>query len=130
MEFINTLTKAKDALHGTEAWNEATRTLILLLAPPCPHITEELWERIGGPYSVHQQSWPRWDAEVAREEIIELPVLVNGKVRDRITVPVDVTEEQAREAAFATEGFKRHTEGKQVVKVIYAPGRLVNVVVK
>ena len=130
MEFINTLTKAKDALHGTEAWNEATRTLILLLAPPCPHIAEELWERIGGTYSVHQQAWPQWDAEVAREEMIELPVLVNGKVRDRITVPVDVTEEQATEAAFATEGFKRHTEGKQVVKVIYAAGRLVNVVVK
>ena len=131
MEFLNTLGKAKETpLYGTEAWDEAVRTLVLLLAPPCPHFAEEVWERMGGGYSVHEQAWPEWDAEIAREEMIELAVQVNGKVRDRITVPVDVTEEQATEAALATEGFKRHAEGKRVVKTIYAPGRLVNVVVK
>lgn len=131
MEFLNALVKAKEtALYGSEAWDEAIRTLVLLLAPACPHIAEELWQRIGQPYSVHLQQWPEWVAEIAREEMITLAVQVNGKVRDRITVPVDATEEAVREAALAAEGVRRHTEGKQVMKVIYAPGRLVSVVVK
>lgn len=131
MEFLNALVKAKETpLYGSGAWDEAIRTLVLLLAPACPHIAEELWERIGGAYSVHLQPWPTWDEEIAREEMITLPVQVNGKVRDRITVPADAAEEAVHEAAFAAEGVRRHTEGKEVVKVIYAPGRLVSIVVK
>jgi len=131
MEFLNTLVKAKETpLYGSEAWDEAIRTLVLLLAPACPHIAEELWERIGQPYSVHVQPWPRWDEDMAREEMITLPVQVNGKVRDRITVPADTPEEEVRQAALAAEGVQRHTAGKQVLKVIYAPGRLVSIVVK
>ncbi len=131
MEFLNALVKAKETpLYRSEAWDEAIRTLVLLLAPACPHIAEELWERIGQPYSVHVQPWPQWDEEIAREEMITLPVQVNGKVRDRITVPVDATEDAVREAALAAEGVRRHVEGKQVAKVIYAPGRLVSIVVK
>ncbi len=131
MEFTNTLVKAKETpLYGTEAWEEAVRTMVLLLAPPCPHIAEEIWARMGNPYSVHQQAWPEWDPEIAREEMITLVVQVNGKVRDRVLVPADITEEEAKERALATEGAKRHTEGKEIVKVIYAAGRLVNLVVK
>jgi len=131
MEFLNALIKAKETpLYGSEAWDEAIRTMVLLLAPACPHIAEELWERIGQPYSVHVQPWPEWDAEIAREEMITLAVQVNGKVRDRITVSADATEEDVRQAALAAEGVQRHTAGKQVLKVIYAPGRLVSIVVK
>jgi leucyl-tRNA synthetase len=130
MEFTNALQKAKDtAVYGIEAWEEAIETLLLLLAPCCPHIAEELWARTGRPYSIHQQSWPEFNAELAAEEVITLIVQINGKVRARIEVPADISEEEARATALADENVQRHIGGKQVRKVIYVPGRLVNVVV-
>ncbi|MCR4407789.1 MAG: leucine--tRNA ligase [Anaerolineae bacterium] len=131
MELNNIMLKAKETpVYGTEAWEEAVKTLVLLLAPACPHIAEELWTRTGHPYSVHQQAWPVWDPEIAAEEIITLVVQVNGKVRDRIEVPADIAEEQAKELALSSNGAQRHTAGKTVQEVIYVPGRLVNIVVK
>jgi leucyl-tRNA synthetase len=130
MELNNTMLKAKDTLaHGTGAWDEAVEALLLLLAPACPHIAEELWARTGRPYSVHLQAWPEWDEDVAAEEMITLIVQVNGKVRDRVEVPVDVDEETARSLALETDGAKRHISGKTLRKVIVVPGRLVNIVV-
>jgi leucyl-tRNA synthetase len=131
MELNNAMLKAKDtAVYGTEAWEEAIEALLLMLAPACPHIAEELWIRTGRPYSIHQQAWPIWDEEVAAEEMITLIVQVNGKVRDRVELPVDVDEQTARSLALETEGAMRHIAGKQVVKVIVVPGRLVNIVTK
>jgi leucyl-tRNA synthetase len=131
MELNNTMLKAKDtAVYGTEAWEEAVEALLLMLAPGCPHVTEELWARTGRPYSIHLQPWPTWDEAVAAEEMITLIVQVNGKVRDRVEVPVGVDEETARALALETDGAKRHTAGKQVIKVIVVQGRLVNIVVK
>jgi leucyl-tRNA synthetase len=130
MELNNALLKAKEIACGTAAWDEAIEALLLMLAPACPHIAEELWARTGRPYSIHQQAWPAWDEQVAAEEMITLPVQINGKVRDRIEVAVDVDDETARTLALATEGAQRHTEGKQIVKVIVVPGRLVNIVVR
>jgi len=130
MEFNNYLVKAKETpVAHTPAWDEAIEALLLLLAPGAPHITEELWARLGKPYSIHQQSWPQWDEALAADEVITLPVQVNGKVRARLEVPADVTEEQARALALADEGVQRHIAGQQVRKVIVVPGRLVNVVV-
>ncbi len=129
MEFTNALVKAKGtSLYGTQTWDEAVETLLLLLAPCCPHIAEELWARTGRPYSVHQQSWPAFDADLAAEEIVTLIVQINGKLRARIEVPADITEEAAREAALSDENVQRHIGDKEVRKVIYVPGRLVNVV--
>jgi leucyl-tRNA synthetase len=131
MELNNAMLKAKDApAYGSRAWDEAVEALLLMLAPACPHIAEELWARTGHPYSIHLQAWPTWDEAVAAEETIALVVQINGKVRDRVEVPVDVDEETARSLALQCEGAKRHIEGKQVVKVIVIPGRLVNIVVK
>jgi leucyl-tRNA synthetase len=131
MEFNNYLAKAKGTpIYGTEAWDEAIRTLILMLAPSCPHIAEEMWTRIGGEYSVHQQAWPEWSEELAADEVITLVVQVNGKVRDRLEVPVGISEERAKEMALDSPSAQRHTAGKEVVKVIYVQGRLVNIVVK
>jgi leucyl-tRNA synthetase len=131
MELNNAMLRAKDTpVYGTEAWDEAVETLLLMLAPACPHIAEELWARTGRPYSVHLQAWPAWDESVAAEEMITLPVQVNGKVRDRIEVPVDVDDETARALALETEGAKRHTTGKEIVKVIVVSGRLINIVVR
>jgi len=130
MELNNTMLRAKDtAVYGSGAWDEAVVALLLLLAPACPHIAEELWARTGRPYSIHTQSWPEWDDEVAAEEMITLIVQVNGKVRDRVEVPVDVDDETARALALQTEGATRHISGKTVRKVVVVPGRLVNIVV-
>jgi leucyl-tRNA synthetase len=131
MELNNALLKAKETpVYGTEAWKEAIEALLLMLAPACPHIAEELWVRSGHPYSVHLQAWPSWDATVAAEELITLVVQVNGKVRDRIEVPAGVDEETARSLALATEGAQRHIAGKLVASVIVVPNRLVNIVVR
>ena len=131
MEMNNTMLKARDTpLYGTEAWEEGIEALLLMLAPACPHVAEEIWTRTGRPYSIHLQAWPAWDPDVAAEEMITLPIQVNGKVRDRIQVPVGVDEESVRTLALETEGAQRHLAGKDVVKVIVVPGRLVNIVVK
>jgi leucyl-tRNA synthetase len=130
MEFTNALQKAKQTeVYGTEAWGEAIETLLLLLAPCCPHVAEELWALMGRPYSVHQQAWPEFDPGLAAEEVITLIVQVSGKVRARIEVAVDIDEEKAKATALADENVQRHIEGKEVRKVIYVPGRLVNIVV-
>jgi leucyl-tRNA synthetase len=131
MEYTNALNAARSAsaaLTGDPAWQEAIQTLVLLMAPGFPHVAEEMWERLGQAYSVHQQSWPVWDEELAKEDVIEIAVQVNGKIRDKIEVPVDVDPEEAKTKAQAVEGVARHIEGKNVVKVIYVPGRLVNIV--
>jgi leucyl-tRNA synthetase len=131
MELNNAMLKAKETpAYGTGAWDEAVESLLLMLAPACPHIAEELWMRTGRPYSIHLQAWPTWDEAVAAEEMITLVVQVNGKVRDRVEVPVDVDEETARSLALETEGARRHASGKQIVKVIVVPSRLVNIVVR
>jgi leucyl-tRNA synthetase len=131
MELNNTMLKAKDTpAYGTPAWDEAVEALLLMLAPACPHVAEELWVRTGRPYSIHQQAWPTWDEEVAAEETITLVVQVNGKVRDRIDVPVDMDREKAQELALATDGAQRHTASKEILKVVVVPGRLVNIVVR
>lgn len=130
MELNNAMLKAKETpIYGTEAWEEAIEALLLLLAPACPHIAEELWTRTGRPYSIHQQAWPLWDPDVAAEEVITLVVQINGKVRDRIEVPADISEEKATELALNSAGAQRYTTGKTVRQVIYVPGRLVNIVV-
>jgi leucyl-tRNA synthetase len=104
--------------------------LLLLLAPTAPHLAEELWQRLGYKYSIHNQSWPAWDeALVARDEFT-LVVQVNGKVRDRLTAPVSIAEAEAKKIAGEQEKVRSYLEGREVVKVIYVPGKLVNIVVR
>ena len=115
---------------GSAVWKEAVEKLLLLTAPMAPHVTEELWEATGNQYSIHQQSWPGWDADLAADEIITLVVQVNGRLRDRLEVAPDIEEEAAKELALASERVKAHTGGKEIVNVVYVPGRLVNIVAK
>ncbi len=131
MEYTNHMVKAKETPAAqTAAWDEAAKTLLLLMAPSFPHISEELWARIGRAGSIHQQAWPTWDEALAAEEIITIVVQVNGKVRDRFEAAADIGEAEAKEKALATAGAQKHLDGKQPLKVIYIPGRLVNIVVK
>ncbi len=131
MEFNNYLVKARQTpVAHTDAWREAVRTLILLLAPTAPHLAEELWQRVGETYSVHTQPWPEWDEEAAADEMATLVVQVNGKVRDRLAVAVGTSEEEARDLALGSSKVQRHTAKKNVVKVIYVPDEVINIVVK
>jgi leucyl-tRNA synthetase len=100
------------------------------MAPTAPHLTEELWLRRGHDYSIHNQNWPKWDEELAKDEEITLVVQVNGRLRDRIVVPASITEAEARQLAVERQRVKAYLEGKKVLKTIYVPGRLVNLVVQ
>jgi leucyl-tRNA synthetase len=128
MEFTNTLIAARDsAVYGTAAWKEAIEALLLMLAPACPHIAEELWVSTGHPYSVHQQAWPTFDPALAAEESITLVVQINGKVRDKIEVPASIGEAEAKRLALTSERAAKWIEGKQVANVLYVPGKLVSI---
>jgi leucyl-tRNA synthetase len=130
MEFTNFLYRVRPQHAGTPAWREAVRALVLMLAPLTPHIAEEMWERLGEPYSVHTHSWPAYDPELARALTITLVLQVDGKVRDRVEVSADLTEAQARELALNNPKVRRYLDGREVADVIVVPGRLVNVVTR
>ena len=130
MELTNHLNKVwSDASVDAKSWRNCTENLLLLLAPMAPHMTEELWEMNGHPYSIHQQDFPSWDDDLAAEDVITLIVQVNGKVRDKIEVSVGIEEAEAQALALASPRVQNHVEGKSVAKMVYVPGRLVNVVV-
>jgi leucyl-tRNA synthetase len=131
MSLRNTMKAAQETpLAHTPAWDEAVENLLLLMAPFTPHIAEELWQRLGHQTSIHLEAWPKWDEAVAAEETITLIVQVNGRLRDRIEVPVGIDNAEAERLARASQAVQRHVGDKQIVKVIVVPGRLVNVVAK
>jgi len=123
MAFVNTATKA-----GQLTGDQAER-FILVLAPFAPHIAEELWQHLGHKASLAREAWPTYDEAQLAEDTIELPVQVNGKVRDRVTVPADADDEAILAAAAAAAKVVPAIAGKTVVKRIVVPGRLVNLVV-
>jgi leucyl-tRNA synthetase len=131
MELLNEMYKAREAgAVGTSEWEEATEIYLKMLAPVAPHIAEELWtNQLGKPYSIHQQRWPKVDEAAAKEDTIELPVQINGKVRDRIMVAADASEEEIKTAALASEVVKKYLDGKEPKKIIVANKRLVSLVV-
>jgi leucyl-tRNA synthetase len=119
----------REGMVSTAVWDEAMETLLVLLAPIAPHVAEELWQRRGHAASIHIQPWPEADSEAARDETTTLVVQVNGKVRDRVDVPVDISEEAAVEMAMAAERIQQWLEQGEVRKVIARPPKLVNIVV-
>ncbi len=131
MEFTNYLGDARDKGDvDHESWNEAIKSLLLLLAPSAPHVTEEIWSNLGYPYSIHQQSWPAWDKNLAADVQVTMVVQVNGKLRDRVVVVPDIGNEEARKLALGRERIKAQLAGKKVEKVIVVPGKLVNIVAR
>jgi leucyl-tRNA synthetase len=130
MEMNNVLFRAKDsAIAGTDAWREAVETQLKLMAPIFPHITEELWHRLGHTTSIHLQTWPQGDLDKARENEIEVVVQVNGKVRDRLVVAPGTEQAVLQEEALRLETIQKWINGKTVRKVIVVPDKLVNVVI-
>jgi leucyl-tRNA synthetase len=129
MELLNEMYKAREqGAAGTVEWDEAVDIYLRMMAPVTPHMAEELWVYLGKPYSIHQQSWPQADLVAAAEDLITLIVQVDGKLRDRIIVPVDITDEDAKRAALESEAVKKFLTGAAPRKVIVVPGRLVNIV--
>jgi leucyl-tRNA synthetase len=136
MELSNLLQRYRGtAVAGTAAWDEAIRLTLLMLAPAAPHVTEELWSRMAESRgeawsSIHTQTWPAVDEAAAAENEREVPVQVNGKLRDRVTVPVGITEAELERLVLARPKIVAALDGKQPLKVIHAGGKLVNIVVR
>ena len=132
MELVNAMYAHKDKAESVNAdlANELTHNLVLLLAPFVPHITEELWHELGETESVHTMNWPTYEESALKVDEVEVVLQVNGKVRDKLTVSVNITKEELEALAKESSRVQEFTEGKQIVKIIYVPGKLVNIVVK
>ena len=126
MEFLNELYRFEDTQNPLFA--RSIDTLVKLLAPFAPHLSEELWERLGNRGTVFRSGWPEWDPEGLKEELMTVVVQVNGRLRSRLLLPVHTSEEAVKDAALRDEKVKKHLEGRGVKKVVYVPRRLVNVV--
>jgi leucyl-tRNA synthetase len=127
MELTRWLQGVKDDMTTAE-WERAARTTTLLLAPFHPYMAEELWERLGGHYSVHFQAWPEFDASALVQDEVTLVVQVNGKVRGRVTVPAGLSEQQAQEIAVAEPNVARYLDGGSLRHVVFVPDKLINLV--
>ncbi len=124
MAYLNFLETRQDVTR------EEVQTLLTLLAPLAPYLTEELWEQLGNTRSIHLASWPMYDPDALRSETITLLVQVNGRLRDRIEVAHDASEDEITQQALASEKVQRFAVGHEVRKIIYVPGRLVNIVTR
>ncbi len=130
MSLRNDMADAVRAASATTAiWDEAIEAFLKLLAPIAPHISEELWRRRGHAQSIHVQSWPVADPDIAREDTVTMVLQVNGKVRDRADVAADISPQDAEAVAMASERIQEWIAGKEVRKVIVRQPKLVNVVV-
>ena len=130
MELNNMMMKAKETpMVATPVWNTAVESLVLMMAPIFPHISEELWQRREHGMSVHVQRWPQGDQDKAREESIAVAVQVNGKVRDRLLVEPGAAMDTLETQALALDSVKKWIDGKGIRKVIVVPDKLVNIVV-
>lgn len=105
-------------------------TILLLMAPFTPHICEELWEVMGHKPSIFQQPWPAYDKNAIQEEVVEIVIQVNSKVRNRLSVPVDISEDELKRRVLSDERIAGFLNGKQIITTIIIPGKLVNIVVK
>ncbi len=128
MEMSNWITSERESMTSAQL-STALEHLVLMLAPIAPYSAEELWSRLGKPYSVHQQLWPTFDASALVSEVVTLVVQVNGKVRERIEVAAGTSQEAATEAALASLRLQPFVQGKTVRKAIWVPDKLLNLVV-
>ncbi len=136
MELVNELYAYEDSVqHGEAAappslMADVQRKLVLMLAPFAPYLAHELWEMLGETSDLLRAPWPQYDPALAKEEEVEIAIQVNGKIRSRIVVPVDATDDHVRELALADEKVNAAIAGKEIVKVLVVKGRLVNLAVK
>ncbi|HVJ50166.1 leucine--tRNA ligase [Desulfitobacterium sp.] len=131
MELVNALYLYKEqATAKIEVEREALESIILLLAPFAPHITEELWGELGNRESIHKQSWPQVDEAALVQDEVTVVLQVNGKLRERIQVPAEISAKELEQQVRNLPKLQEWTQGKEIVKVVIVPGKLVNLVVK
>jgi leucyl-tRNA synthetase len=136
MELTNLLMRYRGtAVAGTAGWDEATRLLLLMLAPLAPHISEELWARRlaarGEAWrSIHTETWPTFDPALVVADTIDLPVQVNGKLRDLVPMAPGLPPDEIEALVMARPKVRANLDGLSVVKVVHVPGRLVNIVAR
>lgn len=130
MEMVNEMYKYKEGEVNKALYGAAIKNLIIMLAPFVPHVTEEMWEHLGYEGSVHEQSWPSYDESALVKDTVEIVVQVNGKIKEKINIPGDLSREEMEKIAMEDEKVKGLTEGKNVVKVIAVPNKLLNIVIK
>jgi leucyl-tRNA synthetase len=134
MEFVNELYGAEEEIAAgkfpAEILADVQRKLVLLLAPFAPYLAAELWETLGQKENLLRYPWPDYDPALAKEDEVEYPIQINGKLRSKITVPADSSREVVEEKALADEKVKAALQGHELVRVIVVPGKLVNVVIK
>ena len=129
MELSNHMRAAWNSRNiSSEIWNDCVTKFLLMLAPFAPHLAEELWERAGHPYSIHNQPFPEWDSGLSAEELITVIVQVNGRLRERIEVPVSVEESDVKEMALSSPKIKPYIDNQQLKNLIYVPKKLLNIV--
>jgi len=124
MEFINLWAEGDNTLTKKES-----EIFLKLLAPFAPHITEELWEKLGCKKSIFLEKWPEYNKKLIKEETWQLIIQINGKVRDKIEIKQGIPEKKAKETALSQEKIKKWIDNKEPKKIIYIPNRLVNIVV-
>jgi leucyl-tRNA synthetase len=134
MELVNALTAAEGAIGEGKVPDavlaEILRALVLLLAPFAPYLAFELWEHLGEKSDLLRAPWPKFDEALAREEQIEIPAQINGKLRAVVKVSADADEDTLRDAALADEKIRALIAGKEIVRIIVVPRKLINIVVK
>jgi leucyl-tRNA synthetase len=134
MELFNALAELESAVEAgkiqSAALKQALEILVLVVSLFAPHIADELWEGLGHNDPILKTTWPAYDPALAAEDELELPVQVNGKLRARIRVAIGTGEEELRRRALAEEKVSQYVNGRQVLKVIIVPQKLVNIVVK
>ena len=130
MELVNEMYKYKDGEVNEKLFSTAIRNIVILLAPFVPHITEELWQDLGYEGSVYDQSWPSYNEKELKKDEVEIVIQINGKNKEKINIPGDASREDMLEIASTNEIIKELTTGKNVIKTIAVPGRLINIVVK
>lgn len=131
MEFTNTLyERIRNDKWRTATFQECLETLLVILAPAAPFISEELWSQTGHDFSIHQKEWPSWDETKVQDEMVEIAIQINGKTRGTILVGVEVSESEALKIAAATPGLKKYLDGSEIKKIIYVPGKILNILTR
>ena len=130
MELVNEMYRYKEGAINPGLYGAAIKDLIIMLAPFVPHVTEEMWEHLGYEGSVHDQSWPEYDEKALVKDTVEIVVQVNGKIKEKLDIAGGLSKEEMEKTVMENEKVKGLIEGKNVVKVIAVPGKLINIVVK
>ncbi len=130
MELVNEMYRYKEGAINPGLYGAAIKDLIIMLAPFVPHVTEEMWEHLGYEGSVHDQTWPEYDEKALVKDTVEIVVQVNGKIKEKLDIAGGLSKKEMEKTVMENEKVKGLIEGKNVVKVIAVPGKLINIVVK